>query len=80
MRNGRKNLLRSNKELEKFAYVASHDMQEPIRTMISFIQLLELKVKKHPDEETKQYMDFVIGASYRMRDLITGLLRVFPHK
>jgi light-regulated signal transduction histidine kinase (bacteriophytochrome) len=49
-------------------------MQEPIRTMISFIQLLELKVKGHADEETKQYMDFVVNASYRMKDLITGLL------
>jgi signal transduction histidine kinase len=68
-------LARSNKELEKFAYVASHDMQEPIRTMVSFIQLLELKIKNNPDEETKQYMDFVVSASHRMRDLITGLLQ-----
>ena len=67
-------LMRSNKELEKFAYVASHDMQEPIRTMISFIQLLELKLKNNPDEETRQYMNFVVDASRRMRDLITGLL------
>ena len=68
-------LIRSNKELEKFAYVASHDMQEPIRTMISFIQLLEQKVKEqHPDDESQQYMNFVVNAGYRMRDLITGLL------
>ena len=65
---------RSNSELEKFAYVASHDMQEPLRTIISYLQLLQEKLDKHLDKETEQYMDYVIGAGYRMRDLITGLL------
>jgi signal transduction histidine kinase len=67
-------ITRSNKELEKFAYVASHDMQEPLRTIISYIQLLEDKFEGTTDEETKHYMDFIVGAGYRMRDLITGLL------
>ncbi len=65
---------RSNKELEKFAYVASHDMQEPLRTIISYLQLLREKFDKKLDPETEQYVDYVINAGYRMRDLITGLL------
>ena len=67
-------ITRSNKELEKFAYVASHDMQEPLRTIISYLQLLQEKFDKNMDKETEQYMDYVISAGYRMRDLITGLL------
>jgi signal transduction histidine kinase len=67
-------ITRSNKELEKFAYVASHDMQEPLRTIISYVQLLEEKFSKNVDKEAEQYMDYVVNAGYRMRDLITGLL------
>lgn len=67
-------LTRSNKELEKFAYVASHDMQEPLRTIISYIQLIQGKLGDDLDEDVAKYMDFVTGAGYRMRDLITGLL------
>lgn len=67
-------IIRSNKELEKFAYVASHDMQEPLRTIISYIQLLEERFHNQEDKEAKQYMDFIVSAGYRMRDLITGLL------
>jgi signal transduction histidine kinase len=67
-------IIRSNKELEKFAYVASHDMQEPLRTIISYIQLLQEKFGENLDKEAQQYMDFVVNAGFRMRDLITGLL------
>lgn len=67
-------ITRSNKELEKFAYVASHDMQEPLRTIISYLQLLQEKFDKNLDKETEQYMDYVVNAGFRMRDLITGLL------
>jgi signal transduction histidine kinase len=67
-------ITRSNKELEKFAYVASHDMQEPLRTIISYIELIRTKSNGSLDNEVKEYMDFVVNASYRMRDLITGLL------
>jgi light-regulated signal transduction histidine kinase (bacteriophytochrome) len=67
-------ITRSNKELEKFAYVASHDMQEPLRTIVSYIQLLDEKLENNSNAEIKQYMDFVVNAGYRMRDLITGLL------
>ncbi len=67
-------IIRSNKELEKFAYVASHDMQEPLRTIISYIELIRSKSNGSLEGEVKEYMDFVVNASYRMRDLITGLL------
>jgi len=67
-------LLRINEELEKFAYVASHDMQEPLRTIISYIQLLQSKYKDKLDEEGNEFMDFVVDASLRMRNIIIDLL------
>ncbi len=74
-------LIRSNRDLEKFAYVASHDMQEPLRTIISYIELIEKKLApvsagggEEADEDLQKYMDFVVGAGYRMRELISGLL------
>ena len=67
-------LIRINEELEKFAYVASHDMQEPLRTIISYIQLLQSKYKDKLDEEGNEFMDFVVDASLRMRNIIIDLL------
>jgi signal transduction histidine kinase len=67
-------LTRSNEDLEKFAYVASHDMQEPLRTIISYIELIERKFGDSVDEDMAKYMQFIVTASYRMRELITGLL------
>lgn len=49
-------------------------MQEPLRTIISYLQLLQEKFSQDLDKETEQYINYVVGASYRMRDLITGLL------
>ena len=67
-------LARSNKNLEKFAYVASHDMQEPLRTIISYIELIQKKFGHSIDADMEKYMEYVVGAGYRMRELITGLL------
>jgi signal transduction histidine kinase len=67
-------LSRINQELEKFAYVASHDMQEPLRTITSYIQLLENKLNPVLDEESKEFMGFVVNASLRMRSIIVDLL------
>jgi len=68
-------LIRINEELEKFAYVASHDMQEPLRTIISYIQLLQSKYKDKLDDEGNEFMDFVVEASLRMRNIIIDLLQ-----
>jgi signal transduction histidine kinase len=67
-------LIQINQELEKFASVASHDLQEPLRTINSFIQLLDKKLHKSLDAESKELMDFVVNACQRMQGIITGLL------
>jgi len=63
-----------NKEMEQFAYVASHDLREPLRTVQSYVSLLERKLKGQLDEQTQQYIGYVKEASSRMTHLITGLL------
>jgi signal transduction histidine kinase len=64
----------SNSELEKFAYIASHDLKEPIRSMIGFAQLLEKKNKETLSEESKEYIHSIIDGAQRMNVLIGGLL------
>jgi len=67
-------LARSNKELEEFAYVASHDLQEPLRKIISFSKLLEEKEGGKLDEESQDYLQRVVSGAGRMRHLIEDLL------
>jgi light-regulated signal transduction histidine kinase (bacteriophytochrome) len=64
----------SNKDLEEFAYIASHDLQEPLRMVSSFLQLLEKKYNHQLDEKGLQYIKFAVDGAARMRQIILDLL------
>lgn len=70
----RKDLKRSNAELEKFAAVVSHDLKSPLNTIASFIKILERKHKNDLDAVSQEYMQFITSAATRMQQLITDLL------
>jgi PAS domain S-box-containing protein len=67
-------LAASNVELERFAYIASHDMQEPLRMITSFLQLFKKKYEAQIDETAEQYIHFAVDGAERMRKLIMDLL------
>lgn len=67
-------LRRSNEELERFAYVASHDLQEPLRTISSYTRLLTERYREHLDDRGQRYAHYVVDAAQRMQQLIIGLL------
>lgn len=68
-------LINKNTELESFAYVASHDLQEPLRMVSGFIKLFEKKYENIVDETGKKYIQFAVDGAERMKTLINNLLK-----
>ena len=67
-------LKRSNKELQSFAYITSHDLQEPLRTIASFAQLIERRYKGRLDSDADEFIEFMVDGASRMKEMILSLL------
>ncbi|ELZ14137.1 multi-sensor signal transduction histidine kinase [Haloterrigena salina JCM 13891] len=67
-------LEKTNERLERFAYAASHDLQEPLRMVSSYLQMIEHRYSDDLDEEGREFLEFAVDGAERMREMIDGLL------
>lgn len=67
-------LTKANEELERYAYIASHDLKSPLRTIVSYIGLMERKIEQKQYEEIPTYLNYVKDSGKKMHDLVHGIL------
>ncbi len=68
-------LQRSNQELSEFAYAVSHDLKEPLRTIASYVQLIEARLRKNLDTETTEFMNYAVSGVKRLQTMLDGMLK-----